>query len=134
MSNYFQWTKEEFGLDVPAMDSEHQELIDKMNALYDGVQEKKSFLELQKLVDDLAAYTVKHFADEEAYIEKIKFEGLATHKIIHQQLLKQFKEFVVEFNTKKALSDAFFSFLKVWLTSHIRGIDMKYAKGQAKAS
>ena len=50
-----------------------------------------------------------------------------THKIIHQQLLKQVQDYVADFKKTGALTDAFFKFLAVWLTSHIRGIDTKYS-------
>lgn len=127
MSEFYTWTAAELGLDIHEMDDEHQVLIKKMNALYAAVDQKKGASELGALVTDLAQYTVKHFADEEAYMEKIGFDGLPTHKIIHQQLLSQFNTFVDEFKKSQSLSPAFFNFLKVWLTSHIRGIDKKYS-------
>lgn len=57
----------------------------------------------------------------------MKFAGLATHKIIHLQLLEQVQKHATEFQRTGLLGDAFFQFLAVWLTSHIRGIDSKYA-------
>lgn len=127
MAEFYTWTKEELGLDVKEMDEEHQTLIHKMNALYASVQDKKSTGEIEKCINDLAEFTVKHFADEEAYMTKTGFAGLATHKIIHQQLLTQFKEHVDSFKKTQTVSQSFFNFLKVWLTGHIRGIDRKYA-------
>lgn len=132
MSEFYKWTAEELGLGVAEMDKEHQILIDKMNALYKASEKKASEVDLQKLVDDLAAYTIQHFADEEAYMGKIQFQGLETHKIIHKQLLSQFQEHIEKFKITKEFTPAFFNFLKVWLTSHIRGIDMKYADFQKK--
>jgi hemerythrin len=134
MSDFFVWTEEEYGLHVDSMDNEHQQLIAKMNLLYDAVAVKDPYETLLLLVNDLASYTVKHFSDEEAYMEKINFQGLATHKIIHKQLLDQFQGFVEKFKAQKALSDDFFNFLKVWLTGHIKGIDMKYAAVAKKAA
>lgn len=137
MKTFYTWTQEELGLNVQEMDAEHQELIAKMNTLFDSVEAKKPPATILSHIDALAAFTVKHFADEEAYMQKIGFEGLATHKIIHQQLLSQFTGFVDEFKAKKVLNPGFFNFLKVWLTSHIRGIDMKYAskkEGSGKAA
>lgn len=127
MSEFYVWTEAELGLNVADMDKEHQQLIDRMNALYRGAQNKLPANELQGLIDDLAQFTVKHFSDEEAYMESVNFPGLATHKIIHQQLLTQFQGYVDEFKKTKNISPSFFNFLKVWLTSHIRGIDMKYS-------
>lgn len=134
MADFFTWTAKELGLGVAEMDLEHQELIARMNAIYGAVESKSSVDEIARLIGDLATYTTKHFTDEEAFMQKIGYEGLETHKIIHQQLLKQFGDFVDEFKEKKVVSQAFFNFLKVWLTSHIRGIDMKYANKVKKTA
>lgn len=127
MSGFFQWSDKEYGLDVSEMDAEHKTLIEKMNLLYEAADNKEPFERLQFLVDDLADYTVQHFRDEEAFMESIGFPGLDTHKIIHEQLLKQFGEHVAKFQQSQNLSEDFFGFLKVWLSAHIRGIDMKYS-------
>ena len=135
MGEFYVWNDAELGLAVEEMDKEHQELVKKMNALHDSVESKTlPALVLVKL-EDLASYTVKHFADEEAYMAKIKFPELSSHKIIHQQLLRQFSTHLEEFKKTKVLGPEFFSFLKIWLTGHIRGIDMKYSKfSKAKAA
>lgn len=125
---FFKWSDSELGLGVREMDREHQELVQRMNALYEAVQNKEGLSHLKTLVQALADYTVKHFADEEAHMEKMGFSGLATHKIMHKQLLQQFGQYVDEFKKTGTISERFFSFLRVWLTSHIRGIDMKYAE------
>ncbi len=115
------------------MDDEHKVLIKKMNDLHKAWLEKAPPDHLGRLLEDLGAYTVKHFKDEEAYMEKTKYEGLATHKIIHQSLLKEFQQYAEEFKQTKALREYFFNFLKVWLSSHIRGIDMKYSPEKSKS-
>lgn len=128
MSDFYKWDPAMLSVNVKEMDNEHIELIKRMNALHAAYTANKSTEELGRLVDALAAYTVKHFQDEEAYMEKVKFDGLATHKIIHKQLLDQVTKHVNDFKTSGKLGDEFFKFLAVWLTSHIRGIDTKYGK------
>lgn len=128
MAEFFKWDANVFGLKVKEMDDEHIELIRIMNLVFQNNEAKKPFHEIKKSVDQLAEYTIKHFKDEEAYMEKIKFPGVATHKIIHKQLLDQFGNYVAEFNKSQKLTESFFKFLAVWLTSHIKGIDTKYAE------
>lgn len=137
MSEFFKWTQKDYGLDVYEMDNEHKILIDKMNKLHSAAENKANFANLQSLVDDLAKYTVEHFKDEEAYMASIHFPGLDTHKVIHKQLLDKFAEHVAKFQETRTLGDDFFGFLKVWLSAHIRGIDMKYSdhsKSQGSAA
>lgn len=123
---FYTWNPAELGVKVPAMDQEHQTLIAKMNHVYDTFKAGKPRAELDKAIEDFAHFTVTHFKDEEAYMEEIKFGGLATHRIIHQQLLAEVNKHLDEFKKTGTLSDKFFNFLSVWLTSHIRGIDAKY--------
>lgn len=125
-------------LGVKSMNDEHKVLIDIMNRLYDRNKAGAPKSELEKIIIDLANYTTKHFADEEAYMASIQFPELTTHKIIHQNLLRSFGEQVDKFKAGDGkVSDGFFSFLKLWLTAHIQGIDMKYgtfSKGVKKAA
>ena len=124
--SFYKWDPAVLSVYVQSMDDEHQVLIDKMNLIYDADKEGASVEKIKTLVLDLVDYTKKHFADEEKYMEEIKFDGLKTHKIIHQQLLDQVSLHVNELSRTGKLTDQFFNFLKVWLTSHIKGIDMKY--------
>ncbi|MGZ3650572.1 MAG: bacteriohemerythrin [Bdellovibrionota bacterium] len=134
MADFFKWDASQLSVKVKSMDDEHIALIKKMNSLHEAYARKAGREELAKLLHDFAAYTVKHFADEEAYMTGLQFEGLATHKIIHAQLLEQVNKHVADFEKNGTLTDAFFSFLTVWLTSHIRGIDTKYSASKAKAA
>ena len=127
MANFYTWTSDELGLNIDEMDQEHQVLIKKMNHLYNCVEEKKDLKEIEDSINDLATFTIKHFSNEEEYMQKIGFDGLVTHKIIHKQLLDQFQQHVDNFKKTHSVEQNFFNFLKVWLTSHIRGIDMKYS-------
>lgn len=128
MSDFFNWDSNKLSTQIKEMDNEHMELIRLMNVVYSSVEAKKSFPEIQKQLKALGSYTVKHFQDEEAYMEKVKFPGLNTHKIIHQKLLEQFGEYSQEFEKTKILNEKFFRFLSVWLTSHIMSIDTKYGQ------
>ncbi len=134
MADFYKWDPVKLSTKVHEMDREHQELIRLMNKVYASVEAKKPFADLKKELTDLGAYTTKHFKDEEAYMEKVKFPGLSTHKIIHTKLLEQFTGYMTEFEKTKKLEDKFFKFLSVWLTSHIMGIDSKYGEHATKAA
>ncbi len=128
MAEFFKWDPSTLSVHVKEMDNEHIQLIQKMNALHESYTSKADSTKQAALLNDFVNYTLKHFQDEEAYMEKIKFEGLETHKIIHKQLVAEVQKYAQEFESKKVFSEAFFKFLTVWLSSHIRGIDSKYGK------
>ncbi|HPG24436.1 MAG: hemerythrin family protein [Spirochaetaceae bacterium] len=115
-----------FDVGVDKMNEEHQRLIDLMNRLHDLYEGDASRSEQKKTFDELAKYTVKHFADEEAYMESIEWPGLVTHRHIHAKLLDDLGTHKAAFDKGGELSSKLFSFLKIWLKAHIQGIDRKY--------
>lgn len=125
---FFAWDSKTFGLNIREMDDEHRMLIDKMDVLYDLAAKNAKNDQINRAIEDLIKVTEKHFADEEAFMAGFSFQSIATHKVIHQQLLARLHEHHNEFKIKGACSGAFFDFLRTWLTSHIRGIDAKYAR------
>ncbi|MFO7278451.1 MAG: bacteriohemerythrin [Pseudomonadota bacterium] len=135
MSDFFQWDPAKLSLHVPEMDNEHQVLISKMNKVHSLHASGASHANIALALDDLVRYTSKHFADEEAYMERIGFPGLRVHKGVHRQLMDRLADYQRTFQTTRKLPDDLFVFFKMWLSAHICGIDAKYAlhAQQAKA-
>jgi hemerythrin-like metal-binding protein len=131
MSDFFVWDPKTLSVGVNAMDVEHQMLIAKMNDLHAAWVRKAEREELGKLLLALAKCATEHFADEEAYMEKSGYAGIESHKAIHKKLLTRVGEHVAEFEKTGELGEAFFGFLAFWLSSHIRGIDVKYGAQRA---
>lgn len=121
-----EWSKD-LSLDVQNMDDQHKILLGLMNRLYDDHQRGANYFALKDTFEELADMTTTHFKEEEEYMDSIGFPGLATHKVIHEELLKKFATHQEQFNKEQKLNDEFFVFLKFWLRSHIMGIDTKYA-------
>jgi hemerythrin-like metal-binding protein len=127
MTDYFHWDPTKFNLDVPEMDQEHQILIQYMNRLHELYEQKAPAAEQGKALTVLAAYTVKHFADEEAYMARIGYPGLQVHQGTHKNLLYRVGTFAEAFKANGRLGDDLFVFLRMWLAAHICGTDMKYS-------
>ena len=117
---------------VNQMNHQHQQLLDLMNKLYAGKNNGTPFDQLSPILQALKEATVSHFQEEEQYMESIQYSGLAGHKLIHQQLLQKFCDEEKIILDTRQFPDSFFGFLKVWLSAHIRGIDMKYGQEAAK--
>lgn len=119
-------------LGVDAMDEEHRELLVLMNKIHDGYQAGEN---VNDLVARLGAACVRHFRDEEAFMRSIAYKELATHQRVHQHLLDQYATHAQAIKAAGGkANDAFFSFLKLWLLSHIKSIDAKYAAHARTAS
>lgn len=127
MSDFFDWDAGKYGLDIPMIDDEHQQIIGAMNELHRLHTTKQPVARLTEALRHLQRVTVTHFKDEEAYMEKIGYADLLKHRHVHKHLLERLDLFAKEFQGSGALSEEFFLFLKMWLKSHICGIDAQYA-------
>lgn len=80
----FVW-QEEFEIGVEAIDKEHQRLFQIINKLFAfRAEEKNSQWACQEGVKFFKGHAVKHFEDEEAYMESINYDGLEQHRQIHK--------------------------------------------------
>ena len=71
---------------IEIVDLEHQQLFCIVERAYQLVKSNDvitCYDELLSIIHELTDYTVTHFADEEAYMEKIGYEGLAAQKNAH---------------------------------------------------
>lgn len=120
---------------VAKMNHEHQQILALMNRIYDARQAGQSGAAVISLVDQLGQVTLDHFRDEEAYMEETEYSGIASHRLIHKDLLAKFSAFAVEIRTNGGeVPEKFLTFLKLWLSAHIRGIDMKYGPRAGSAA
>lgn len=126
MKELFKWDVKRYGVQVPAMDHEHEYLVGLMNKLYQLYQQNASRPALEQSLAELVKFAVKHFADEERYMEKTNFPQFKLHCAIHRQLVDQMTKYVAAFESSGKLTDEFFAFLKMWLCAHTTGIDVKY--------
>ena len=127
MDSFFEWDAGRYALGVGDMDREHQRLIGLMNSLHRLYQAGAPRADQARALDELVSYTVRHFADEEAYMEKIGYPGMRIHAGVHRNLLAQVTEYSDGFRKTGRLTDAFFMFLKTWLKAHICGVDTRYS-------
>ncbi len=120
----FEWS-DKFEIGVQEMDEEHKFLINKINifvrALNGDGNPEKSF-------QDMKAFTIKHFEDEERYMKSFNYSSFEAHKKIHIALLAKVQSFENELKNGTIDKTRVVAFLKNWLVSHILGVDTQYAK------
>lgn len=122
MGNQLAWNRR-YNIGVEIIDNEHKKLISILNKLFDlGVQEEKSQWVCQEAVKYFKDHALQHFADEEAYMASISYEGLELHRRIHDN----FREITLpalekEMEQADYSEDAVSHFLGVcagWLLGH----------------
>lgn len=118
---------------VEAMNREHRDILDAMNRVFDMNEAGRSGAGMMAEIARLGDITTRHFRDEEVFMAKSGFPDLEPHKRIHAKLLA---DFAAHASAAEAAggrpSSAFFQFLRLWLSAHIKCIDRKYADHAVK--
>lgn len=80
----FEW-RDEYNIGVEQIDCEHKRLFHIINKLFRLKEEKKNHQWVcQEGIKFFRGHAMKHFEDEEVYMESIGYEGLAQHREIHR--------------------------------------------------
>lgn len=124
---FIKWDRARYGLDIPAIDREHELLVALMGTVLALHEAQAGSAALGAALSDLVAFARRHFAAEEAYMARIGYADLASHARLHQQILERAGMFAAQFERSGALPPEFFDFLGVWLNGHIGGLDTQYA-------
>lgn len=125
----------ELSVGIPAMDSQHRELLRLVeqleSALHEGLQQQA----VCGLFEQLLRSTRVHFRDEEGLMRAAGFYGLKVHCQAHQDLLARAQILKDQFDAGDSmLTPSVISFLKRWLVEHMQGADREYARVLRAAS
>ena len=116
---------------VLEIDSQHMELVNRLNALTSMGHDASSKEETQKTMDLLEEYIVKHFADEEELQRKNKYPEYESHKKLHELYIGEFhklkKEFADNGHSLKFTMDLNNSLIN-WIVKHIKSADVELGK------
>jgi hemerythrin len=125
---------------LPTVDEQHHYLVDITNQFGDALMRPQgaTSAEVEALIEELKRYTVYHFQEEEALMERsgVYPAHIAHHRREHAQFLQD----VVHMHAGMAGDDreaaaALLNFLSNWLAFHILGTDrlMAWLKDAAQA-
>lgn len=137
MAKFVEW---DISLDVKVsdMNNEHKTWINYINMLYEEADNQGSSSAVMRAFDNMLDYTLKHFGDEEAYLQKIGYPLFDEHKQAHEDFLAQIRESKRNLSSRGELELHFFDDLKGWLIRHIKIVDTQYGnfseRMQKKAS
>ena len=124
----FNW-KDEFSVNVLAMDNHHKKLFDILNQLHEAAKAGTGEEAVVKLINELIDYTRYHFAEEEKMLERVNYAAIDSQKRAHVNFVNKMLEYQNEVSTGMAI----FVVPKVtktgidWLKEHILVMDQKYS-------
>lgn len=121
---------EEYRIGVALIDEEHEELfaiIRRANDLITANLLHDKYDEIVSVLDELRDYTVKHFTDEETYMESIGYEGLEIQKQTHEIFVNKLNDIDLDDldNNQQQYLIELVDFLLMWLINHILKMDKK---------
>ena len=116
--------KEEYLTGIQMIDEEHRELFRITEEAYVVLNDEfipDKFDQIITIIGRLKEYTIKHFADEEAYMESIQYKRMFTQKIEHAEFVEKLEDIdfdQMDLNQSDALLKLL-EFLGDWLVHHI---------------
>lgn len=121
-----------FSIGVEIIDLAHQRLLSivrKMIGLaHDTEQEKKRWA-CEEGIKYFKSYCMKHFAEEEAYMRSIGYDGYDAHKLIHDEMrdttLPALEQKLADSDYSDQAMEDFLGACMGWLTGHIMIEDHK---------
>ena len=116
-----------YSVGVKTLDSQHTTLFDILNDLHSAMMKGQAHAMTGQLLRKLVDYTRSHFLAEEKMLEVSKYPGLANHRLLHRDLMKQVEDYSTRFERGEiTLNLHLLNFLREWLSNHIRKVDHEY--------
>lgn len=108
------------------VDRQHRQLFDLINGLQQrvsaGADRGDAYEALKAMVD----FALEHFADEELFMQQIRYDGIDNHRWQHRNFASKVAEMSVAWGEGKEISaNQILLFLKDWLLDHILTEDMQ---------
>lgn len=110
-------------------------MFDYAGEAYELLQEEftpDKYDKIDAILEKLRDYTVKHFSDEEAYMESIQYKKIFTQKIQHQEFINKLDEFIDQHEKDEENQDEqimdILNYLTDWLINHILHVDGQIPK------
>ena len=120
-----EWSKS-YSVGVEKIDAQHLQLCSLMNELHEAMVQGKGRAVTGEALDRLAAYTIKHFGDEEATLQACRYPELPKHRLIHREFVAAVEGFQKQYHAGSlTLNIDMMQYLRHWLLNHIQGTDQK---------
>lgn len=119
---------ESFLVNVDELDHQHQGLFSAMNRFYQAIREDSPDQVKKQRLSELLSLAQQHFADEERYMQRMRYPNFEQHKQVHIKLLTDLDALVKRVGgSEQDLNMEIIMFLKKWLIDHIFRVDKLYA-------
>ncbi|WP_448202576.1 bacteriohemerythrin [Azospirillum sp. sgz302134] len=132
-----QWSRW-MSVGIDELDEDHRVLIDIVNKL--AAEESRHAPDvIEAILDELIAYTKRHFAREEGYMRRANYPTFDAHKALHDSLTRNVEAYRERFHAQRDGANAIpgdevYDFCADWLGKHILKEDTRFGEFAAKPS
>jgi hemerythrin len=120
--------KDDFSVNIRIIDAQHKQIVEMINRLHSAMSTGKATEIMDEIFRELITYTNYHFEKEEELMKSYNYPGLSAHKLEHEKLSNQVKQYRDDFKSgRSVVSVDVLIFLKNWLLTHIQKTDKQYS-------
>ena len=120
-----QW-KPEYSVGDPAVDYEHRELIDLVNAALENALVDGEKVDLEEALGDVYRAISAHFAHEERQMRSANYDQFPQHKSDHERLLDALRDIMDDTSgPAQSASTRLTSALESWFLDHFKTHDAR---------
>lgn len=118
--------KPEYSVGNAAVDHEHRELVDLVNATATAILDRRPDADIQKAFGDVLRGISAHFALEEQQMRAHGYDQHDQHKAHHERLLDDLRDIMDSADaTPDRAADRLVSVLEAWFTTHFKTHDAR---------
>ena len=121
------WTPN-LSVGITMIDDQHKTWFNHAEKLFEAGKNNNAKEYVGELLDFLDSYTKKHFADEEKYMQSIRYPGFEEQKKAHSAFITQLDKLRSEYKTSGGNLLVILNANQMvlnWLTQHISNMDKK---------
>jgi hemerythrin-like metal-binding protein len=130
MATTLAWT-DKFSVGVKGIDRQHQELLARVNALFDAIGSRDSGRNVEELLGFMEKYVHRHFLCEEKLMRWHAYPGYAQHLGQHQNFVNELARIEKVYDRNGLTGNVVASmaeFISHWLSDHFLTEDRKLAE------
>ena len=118
--------KPEYSVGDPAVDHEHRELIDLVNATAGAIADDASEADIDRAFGDLLRGITAHFAHEERQMRAARYDQTHVHKDDHERLIDALRDIMdAEAHAPDRSAARLVKVLGDWFTGHFASHDAR---------
>lgn len=119
---------DQFSVNIKEIDDQHKRFLSFLKEAYSKMDRSLDAGELNPLLERLVEHAKEHFATEEKYFAKFKYEYADAHAELHRKLMGEILAFKKRHSSDNSigLTTELVDFLEDWLLIHIMKNDKQY--------